>query len=285
MKKQKLVNAIVPYFGANRLLAESVGKALAGCSWVGVPFAGSMAELQYIEARSLVVSDLHRDVIRLARIIANPSRCRTLIRVLKRTPFHPESLDDAQQRCRTGKGNAIDFFVTQWMGRSGNAGTEKEFEGNLSTRWNGNGGDSNTRYRSAVRSLVYWHRIMRRCNFHVMDAFEFVAKCNDTPDTGIYCDPPWPGDGDEYRHKFTEQQQRDLADELGGFEQARIVVRYGDHPLIRALYKAPQWTWHEQTSRTQGNNGKAEVLIVRCEPAKRKITRPRNSDAQGGLFE
>jgi len=37
------VKALMPWFGSNRLLAHRVGELLEGCSWVGVPFAGSMA--------------------------------------------------------------------------------------------------------------------------------------------------------------------------------------------------------------------------------------------------
>jgi hypothetical protein len=46
--------AIAPWFGAARLIAESVGEEMAGCRWVGVPFAGSMSELAHIRAGSIV---------------------------------------------------------------------------------------------------------------------------------------------------------------------------------------------------------------------------------------
>jgi hypothetical protein len=32
------VTALAPWFGSNRILAENVGKAVAGSSWVGIPF-------------------------------------------------------------------------------------------------------------------------------------------------------------------------------------------------------------------------------------------------------
>ena len=41
----KPITALAPWFGSNRTLAENVGRALAGCEWVGVPFAGGMCEL------------------------------------------------------------------------------------------------------------------------------------------------------------------------------------------------------------------------------------------------
>jgi len=68
----KPITALAPWFGSNRTLAENVGTALAGCQWVGVPFAGGMCELLQIKARSLLVSDLHRHVLNLAAVAADP---------------------------------------------------------------------------------------------------------------------------------------------------------------------------------------------------------------------
>lgn len=39
------------------MIAAEVGKELAGMKWVGVPFAGGMAELAHIDAPSLLVSN------------------------------------------------------------------------------------------------------------------------------------------------------------------------------------------------------------------------------------
>lgn len=43
------ITALAPWFGSNRMLARYVGEELAGCQWVGVPFAGGMAEIFQIE--------------------------------------------------------------------------------------------------------------------------------------------------------------------------------------------------------------------------------------------
>lgn len=39
------VKTLLPYFGGNRTNAKTVGELLAGCRWVGIPFAGGMPEL------------------------------------------------------------------------------------------------------------------------------------------------------------------------------------------------------------------------------------------------
>lgn len=262
------VTALVPWYGSNRMLAKHVGELLAGCRWVGVPFAGGMSELAHITAPTMVVNDLHRHVINLAKVVAHPPSCHTLVQRLENAAFHPDELEAAQDYCvmfppngTTDVNAAISYFITQWMGRSGNAGTEKEFTGGLPVRWNANGGDSNTRYRSAVQSLAAWGRIMQRCNFTTLDFGEFLGKCKDEQGHGIYCDPPFPAGGELYRHKFTEADHRRLCTLLGGFKKTRVVIRYYDHPLVRELYAGPQWAWKELTGRKSSNADAPEVLI------------------------
>ncbi len=268
------VTALIPWFGAARMIAHEVGKELAGCRWVGIPFAGGMPELAHITAPSVVVNDKHRHVMNLASVVASGLN---IAKSLAKMPFHPDVLKFAQAYCIEmelggwdfSKPNAeleerwaLNYFITQWMGRSGKGGIDDEFNGGLSIRWNGNGGDSNTRYRSAVKSLVSWHRIMRRCNFSVLDCFDFLARVEDRTEHGLYCDPPWPDDGDRYKHGFTVEQHTKLADQLSRFEYCRVVVRFGDHPLIRKLYSGDDWHWRAIKGRTQANNEKAEVLIT-----------------------
>lgn len=259
--------ALAPWFGAARTIATAVGDELRGCSWVGVPFAGGMSELSQISATTLVVSDKHRHIINLASIVA--TQRRELVTVLRSLPFHPDVLKAAQEFCKSREPNgmrdfeaALHYFICVWMGRSHKAGTSDEFNGGLSRRWNSNGGDSNTRYRSALRSLAAWGSIMRRCSFDVMDCFDFIPLCKDEEGHGVYVDPPWPDDGAKYRHKFTNDDHVRLRDMLARFKAARVVIRYGDHPLIRSLYGDRRWTWRNLEGRTQTNKAKAEVLIL-----------------------
>ena len=91
-----MIKCVAPWFGSNRLLAGVVGQALDGCEWVGVPFAGGMAELLQIGARTMAVNDLHRHVVNLARVMADERLGPRLYRVLRRQVFHPDVLAEAQ---------------------------------------------------------------------------------------------------------------------------------------------------------------------------------------------
>lgn len=266
------IGALQPWFGSSRIIAPHVGAALRGCKWVGVPFAGGMCELAHIDARTIVVSDLHRHVINLAKCIANPCTFRGVLGYLRRMPFHQDILEQAQDWCcdphRPGDEqedvrSAVAYFICGWMGRNGKSGIDDEFNGRLSIRWNANGGDSAVRYRNAVRGLAEWHRIMRRCTFDTLDCFEFLDRCEDSDGHGIYCDPPWPDDGAKYRHKFLECDHIRLRDKLASFAKTRVVIRFGVHPLIERLYPREGWEWREITGRTQSNSEKREALILR----------------------
>lgn len=265
------VSCLSPWFGSNRMLGPEVGKALAGCEWVGIPFCGGMSEVPHITARALLVNDLHRDIINLARITADDDSRAKLIKDADSDNFifHPDNLRMAQELCKKTEPldsphytRALLYFVACWMGRSGKSGTDSEFDGGFAMRFTASGGGSNVRYRSAIESLEAWGKTLKRCEFSCLDFRDFLAKCHDRPKYGIYVDAPWPDDGDGYRHKFTEDDHRTLADWLGRFEYTRVVVRFGDHELIRSLYPESDWTWNMLTSRTQANEGKSEALII-----------------------
>lgn len=277
MRKARKSERLLPWFGSNSENAADAGVMLRGCRWVGIPFGGGMSEVPYIEARQILVNDRHRHVINLCCVLQDDAKRQWLIEQADAMPYHPDMLATAQRKAlefadamergetlKSGHEAALAYFVACWMGRGGKAGTAAEFDGELPIRWNANGGGSNRRYRTAIEALDVWGEAFRRCEFVCLDGFEFLAKCRDEPETGLYVDAPWPDAGEEYRHRFGEADQRRLAEVLRGFGQSRVVLRFGEHPLIRELYReADGWVWHPLTSRNQANRVKPEFLIVR----------------------
>lgn len=270
------VKCLAPWFGSNRMLGAHVGRLLGDCAWVGVGFAGGMAELLHLKARTLVVNDLHAHVIHLARVVADPKLGPLLYRRLRRVPLHPLVLEAAQRFCAAHEPdwqrmtdderlNCAEFyFVACWQARSGLAGTDGEFRGGVPVRWEASGGDSAVRYQSAIRSLVAWRRVLSRATFTTLDIFEFLRKAKDREGHGLYIDPPFPGAGDVYRHKFDADKQRALAAAVANFRNTRVVIRYYDHPLIRELYA--DWHWTKLAGRKQTNDSAPEVLITNFAP-------------------
>jgi len=267
------VKALVPLFGSNRLLASAVGAALGGCSWVGVPFAGGLCELPYIEARTIVVNDLHCGVINLASCVADPVFCDELKERLAGLLFHQATFEMAQVGCATREVSgwdgspdldwAVDYFVAAWMARSGQAGTKGEFRAPFSVRWDAGGGDSAKRFRSAVAGLSAFGRMLANASFVCMDAFAFLAKCKDRRGCGIYCDPPFPDSGDVYKHRFSLDDHARLAAVLATHDDATIVCRSYDVPLVRELYPKSFWEWRRFRGRNATNDATPEVLLLR----------------------
>jgi DNA adenine methylase len=281
------VTALAGWFGSNRMLAPHVGKQLSGCTWVGVPFAGGMTEILEMTARTILVNDLHRHIINLARVVKSDELRPKLIRELKRTIFHPDELADAQNDCRDrdlcqrvlievpdedtipNLQWAIDYFVCCWMGRASKAGIDDEFNGRPAFRWNASGGDSVVRYRSAIKSLVVFGKVFRRCSFETMDAFDFVARCEDKTGHGVYCDPPFPNAGRRYKHNCGETDAEErvwhtrLRNAVSRFTKTRIVMRFYDHELIRELYPESEWEYLRLKGRKQSNESAEELLLVK----------------------
>ena len=126
------------------------------------------------------------------------------------------------------------------------------------------------RYQSALRMLATFGKTLRRCTFETMDAFDFLARCEDIDGHGIYADPPFPGVGRKYLHTAgqTDAEERDwhtrLRDALLRFQRTRVVCRfYADHPLIVELYPEASWQWQRLRGRKQTNVDAHEVLLVR----------------------
>lgn len=277
-------NALAPWYGSNRTNAHRPAEFLRGIDWLVVGFAGGMSELKYLRARTILVNDRHRHVINLARVVRDQHD--VLKDMLQKCSFHPDELAESQEFCKNAEviGGAMaigdnslfgvpvivnemewayHYFVCAWMARNGTAGTKDEFDQSMSLRYTATGGDSAVRFRSATESLAEWSRLMRNWTFTTDEVFEMLQKCHDKPGHGGYFDAPWPGDGDAYKHGGGDFDHARLAADLESLRSMKVVVRYGDCELVRALYPEDKWKWHLLDGRTQANKAKAEVLLTR----------------------
>src|SRR3990167_2425065 len=265
----------LPWFGSDAMVCEQYAALLADCKHVTVPFCGGLSVVAHLIETSgeVVCNDKHRFAMNFYKCISDPETRRRLLDKLDATPFHQQLLEESQAICKClekrsdeliGVEIAFHYFVTCWMGRSGKSGTKSEFNGGLAMRWDAGGGSSPLRCQTAVRSIKdFWGPICERCSFVYMDWSEILAKVKDDPKCGIYCDPPWVGAGDDYKHAFTEEDQSNLAYHLQCFQRTKVVLRHGDGPFIRELFGDERY-WHirEITSRDQANGGVRELCIT-----------------------
>lgn len=274
------ITALVPWFGSARTQAKQVGEALRGCKWVGVLFAGSLCEIPAIidaKASSVSVNDKHALLINLARVARDSREGPALYRLLRRTEFTEQTLKESQDFLNTFRNRieadinfklnpaaAFHYFIAAWAGRNGKAGTDGELKGGLSVRWSASGGDSALRFSGAAWSLRDWRKILARCTLFCMDWTDFAEKCQDKKGHGIYIDPPWMGPGDAYVHKFSDAEHALLAEWANGYKECRMVLRTGEHPLMRKLYPTSDgWEWRRMLGRNQANKEAAEYLVVK----------------------
>jgi len=291
------ITRLVPWFGANAKNAARPAQLLGGCKWVYIPFAGSMCEVPHFPPGvQLLVSDKHEELIALARVVRDDAFREGIVTRLSRQLFHARELEDAKAilrdaRAQRGKGLfgllnehagrvmgltdiAAAYFTVAWMGRSAVAGTRGEESVGLALRYDAGGGDPVKRYRAAVDGLAWWGEQLQRCSFTCEDVFDVLARLRARKESenrekaiGVYMDPPWPDDGDGYLHTFTAAQHRQLAKEAATLPGVRVVMRFGDHPLIRELYPEATWAWLRQESTDQHGGKVAEVYLVRREGA------------------
>jgi hypothetical protein len=190
----------------------------------------------------------------------------TLIARCQNTLSHPSELEEACNQLDLPVGwecsKAWAYWAQCWIGRKGKGGT-KNAGGLPSVRRTAEGGSNSTRIVAAAADLEAWAKMFRRCEFEQVCFRVLLPKIADKVGCGVYIDAPWVKAGGNYMHAFAEQDHRDLAELVQRFENATIVIRYDDDPLLRDLYPESSWRWIDAVSRTQSNGMIKEVWITR----------------------
>ncbi|MEO1616489.1 MAG: DNA adenine methylase [Planctomycetota bacterium] len=256
------------WFGSDASVAAELASMLDGCTHVTIPFVGGASIIPHLKARAIVANDLNNLAINFYKVVAGIHGDRQwLFKQCSSTLSHPQELVQATAVlaapdiwCATDLAWA--YWAQVWLGRKGTGGTDRVHKTKPSIRWSANGGTNSSRLSSAADDLALWAEHFERCEFTCLDFREIAAKLKDDPKCGSYWDAPWPTAGDRYIHKFTEQDHGDMRDVVGKFEHHRIVIRYGDHPMIRDLYADNHWTITDASSRTQANKNIGEIWIT-----------------------
>ena len=258
------------YFGSDASVAADLASLLDGCKHVTIPFVGGASIIPRLQANGIVANDLNDLAINFYRVLTKWEGEETrasLIDKCRATLSHPFNLTEALKGLESPDPaiKAWAYWATCWLARKGQGGTKSE-GGGLSYRWRANGGSNASRIKSAAEGLCEWSASLTRCEWICESCFTLLGKVRDDGHCGVYCDPPWVSAGDVYKHRSTELDHFELAQCLERFEKTRVVVRYGDHPLIRDLYKT--WSIIEASSRTQANSTIGEIWITNFEVSK-----------------
>jgi DNA adenine methylase len=247
------ITALAPWFGSKRTLAPEIVTELGKHRAYWEPFCGSMAVLlDKPECGHETVNDLHGDLINLARVVQDARQGSELYRRLRRVLMTEQCREDsvaALGEATDPVDRAFHFFLTSWIGRNGFCGTVGSEKSSFAVRWTPGGGHGGQRLASAVGSIPAWRRRIRRVTILRRDAFDVLAKIDDTDGVAIYVDPPYLAKAARYVHDFDSHgggifgdDHTQLARAVSRFTKARVVVSYYAHDRLADLYPPDRWT-------------------------------------------
>ncbi len=302
MAEAPAITALAPWFGGKRRMAPAIVRQLCWDperqvervpDYFAEPFCGSMAvSMAMPKVQTHLVSDLHRELIGFAEVLAGPNG-PALVARCERTLCCESIYDDACKQIERFRGmrpylpdtqSAFDrawaFYVAAWLGPNGLIGTEHNAR--FCARFGPGGGSPAKRFQSAADSLPWFMERLREMVILNRDAFEVIGSIQDKPGVAIYIDSPYTREtrvSGEYVHEFEDKQGATmfgaeddhdrLAAALGRFKHARIVVSYEDCDRVRELYAG--WDvidmgQHKNTSNAakagRSSDQAPEVLLI-----------------------
>ena len=294
------ITSLAPWFGGKRTIGPEIVRQLGPHSAYCEPFCGSMAVL-FAKAvvKHEIVNDLHGDIVNVAWVL---QRRRLKARLL--VALHDTLCSEAQFRVSRTKlqepfaadpdapdwRRAYHALVTWWVGRSGIAGTRLS-RTSFAARFTSRGGSGGVRFRNMVECLPAFAARLARVDVLNRDGFEVLGKLDDRLKTAVYIDPPYLVKNGEYIHDFVEDDHRRLAEALGRFRHARVVVSYYPDPRLEELYPSDRWhrveldvnkqIMNSSTARRDGATRTTELLLINGPP----IAYFAGYFNVGGLFE
>lgn len=258
------------YFGSDSEVAKEIASYFDNCSHVSIPFVGGASIIPWLKARGIVANDLNSYAIGFYKALKG-YRSDDLVTMCMNTLSHPQELYNAHralQRFASGEGvDSIElawaYWAVVWVGRKGMGGTDSlAKQEKASVRWTAYGGNNASRLQAVKGDLLAWAKEFERCEFTCECYNTFIPKIKAIKGNGVYCDAPWVGLGSDYMHKFFEADHAQLAELLGRFKdsECKVLLRYGDHALVRGLYEG--WKITERTARNQANKPVKEIWIT-----------------------
>ncbi|QDV24412.1 hypothetical protein [Aureliella helgolandensis] len=272
--KKLATKSALSYFGSDSEVAAELAAKLNGCRHVTIPFAGGLSILPHLTVRGIVANDLNHHAINFYRVVKGLHGQAAQTELFDRcamTLSHPDEIrlavgmldhfHESTTKPYSEAFHAWAYWVKCWIPRKGKGGTKGKVT-MPSIRRDATGGNNASRLVSVAADLDTWAQHFKRCEFESVCFRDLLPKVKDSATCGIYCDAPWVGAGDNYLHSFRLEDHAELAEQLARFRKAAVVIRYGDAPLIRDLYRG--WRISNRDARNQSNGRTAELWITKA---------------------
>jgi site-specific DNA-adenine methylase len=295
------VQSVAPWLGSDGGMVEQIVRELGQSHrtfWQ--LFAGGCGVLlNKPRVSNECAVDLHASLVNLLLALADPPTFRWLrdrLRVTMYADHVRERAHATRLRCEALHESgglempsaewAAAAFVEWWTGKGGEAGgVEQGGPARCAIRYTEGGGHMGGRYAAACDALDAFADRLRGVMFYHRDVFDVLARIADEPTVAIYADPPFIEGGELYRHSMATRAGHDglsllgehddhdrLAEALGRFTRARVVLRYYGHPRLAGLYPAGRWrrvscrrTKHSANTSSRGGRGDTsapDLLLV-----------------------
>ena len=255
------------YFGGKWAIAPwIIGNMPAHRVYVE-PFGGAASVLlRKPRSKIEVYNDLDDEIVGLFRILQNPTQCRTLVRLLKRTPYARrefelafKSTDDPVERARRSIVRAYMSFHHSALFKSG-----KNTFANA-RHWKPDGGSKMAEWSNYTRTLPAVCRRLRGVLIEHRDALD-VIRNQDTPDALFFVDPPYVMSTRNkqcvYRYEMADERHVELLTLLGGIKGRAMVSGYASaiyDDLLRGWQRMDRASY---ANVSVGQHARTEVLWI-----------------------
>jgi DNA adenine methylase len=217
------------WFGGKQLLAQDIISLMPPHTCYVEPFGGGASVLAAkAPVNCDVYNDIDGDVVNfLMQLRKYPERMREAVNSL---PYSRQLYEEWKwgRKPRSKFERAVRWFYLNRCGvASGN---------NHKTGWRHSKEVNPVRgYHAACDLLLEFAERMKYVQIEQLDFREIIDKY-DSPNTLFYIDPPYHGNENRYKGKFTEKDHRDLANILRTIK-GKAIVSYYSTPLIEEMYQ------------------------------------------------
>lgn len=214
------------YYGGKQRMSRHILPLIPKHTVYVEPFAGGAA-LFFAKPRPLVsnshnyrevLNDMHGEIVNFYRVLQDKNQFNKLLHRLIYTPYAREEHKFALYGEHVSKvDRAWAWFVNIQM----------SFSNAESAGWRTNVMSKNiaTVWRNQVHRLHDCHERMSGVHVECGDAIEIIQRW-DSPQTLFYCDPPYPGAGQSYTHRYSHDDFAKLVKALDGCQGSFLLSAY-----------------------------------------------------------
>ena len=251
--KFRLASWIISHFPDHRVYKETHGGAAS-------------VLLQKPRSHGEIYNDIDRDIFNLFQVLRDPALAIQLIEACQLTPYSRDEFISAYEHSDNPVERARRTIVRSQMGFGSGAATfHKTGFRCEASRKHSTSAHCWAKYPFVISAIC---ERLQGVNIENRDAIDLINYC-DTPDTLIYCDPPYlPSTRNSrnassvYQHEMTEADHLHLIDNLKKSVGMVVLSGYENELYMDSL---PDWRFERKDSRISAGSGtklKTECLWI-----------------------